>query len=160
MLLDLTMLSNIFQIIFFMKIDLYNYVNFIVKKNPGIKKLFPCLLIKLLLTATFGLVTGYPNKNVFWCGMPLKKKKNNGVRNQHRTWTEGLTIIMQLGLNMAGCIIFCFFVGFYLDKWIGIKGIFTTIFILLGVIGGGYTTYRQIMEIVEEKDRRIENDND
>ncbi|WP_372682237.1 AtpZ/AtpI family protein, partial [Desulfosarcina sp.] len=27
---------------------------------------------------------------------------------------------MQLGLTMAGCIVFCFFVGHYLDKWLGL----------------------------------------
>lgn len=62
---------------------------------------------------------------------------------------ENLTIVMQLGLTMAGCIIFCFFVGRYLDKWIGTRGIFVTVFTILGVIGGGNVTYRQILEITE-----------
>ena len=57
---------------------------------------------------------------------------------------------MQIGLTMAGCIIFCFFVGRYLDKWLGTKGIFVTIFTILGVIGGGNTVYRQILKITEE----------
>ena len=47
---------------------------------------------------------------------------------------------------MAGSILFCFAIGYYLDKWLGTKGLFITIFILLGVAGGGYTAYRQIME--------------
>ena len=51
---------------------------------------------------------------------------------------------------MAGSILFCFAVGYYLDKWLGTKGLFITIFIFLGIAGGGYTVYRQIMEIVEE----------
>jgi F0F1-type ATP synthase assembly protein I len=58
---------------------------------------------------------------------------------------------MQLGLTMAGCICFCFFVGLYLDKWLGLKGVFVTIFILLGVAGGANVVYRQIIEITEEK---------
>jgi F0F1-type ATP synthase assembly protein I len=58
---------------------------------------------------------------------------------------------MQLGLTMAGCIIFCFFVGWYIDKWIGTRGIFVTIFIILGVIGGGNVVYRQIMELIGQK---------
>jgi ATP synthase protein I len=82
--------------------------------------------------------------------MPVKRKRIIDFR-KNRSWSEGLTIIMQLGLTMAGSIIFCFFVGFYIDKWLGVKGLFTFIFILLGVIGGGYTTYRQIMEITEDK---------
>ena len=84
--------------------------------------------------------------------MPEKRKRLFDFR-QNRTWSEGLTIVMQLGLNMAMSIIFFFFVGFYLDKWLSTKGIFTAIFTILGVIGGGYTTYRQIMEITEGKNR-------
>ena len=48
---------------------------------------------------------------------------------------------------MAGSILFCFAIGYYLDRWLNTKGIFITIFILLGVAGGGYTAYRQIMKI-------------
>ena len=69
---------------------------------------------------------------------------------KNRAWAENLTIVMQIGLTMAGCIVFCFFVGLYLDKWIGTKGIFVTIFTILGVIGGGVTVYRQIMATINE----------
>lgn len=79
---------------------------------------------------------------------------------KNRDWTENLSIVMQIGLTMAGCIIFCFFVGWYIDKWLGIKGIFVTIFIILGIIGGANVVYRQILEITEEKDNeRQESDN-
>ena len=80
--------------------------------------------------------------------MFLNYKKN-------RAWVENLSILMQIGLTMAGCIVFCFFIGLYLDKWLGTKGIFVTIFTVLGVIGGGVTVYRQIMGIIENdsKDR-------
>ena len=57
---------------------------------------------------------------------------------------------MQIGLTMAGCIILCFFIGLFLDKWLETKGVFVTIFIVLGVIGGGNTVYRQIVEIMKE----------
>jgi F0F1-type ATP synthase assembly protein I len=76
--------------------------------------------------------------------MLLNYKKN-------RAWAENLTIVMQIGLTMAGCIVFCFFVGLYLDKWLGTRGIFVTIFTVLGVIGGGVTVYRQIMEVIEDQ---------
>jgi len=52
---------------------------------------------------------------------------------------------------MAGSILFCFAIGYYLDKWLGTKGLFITIFIFLGIAGGGYTAYRQIMDTIEEK---------
>ena len=69
---------------------------------------------------------------------------------KNRPWAENLTIVMQIGLTMTGCIVFCFFVGLYLDKWVGTRGIFVAIFTILGVIGGGVTVYRQIMEVIED----------
>ena len=79
---------------------------------------------------------------------------------KNRPWAENLTIVMQIGLTMAGCIVFCFFVGLYLDKWLKTRGIFVTIFTILGVIGGGVTVYRQIMEVVEDKNDDRENRGD
>ena len=76
---------------------------------------------------------------------------------KNRAWAENLTIVMQIGLTMAGCVVFCFFVGLYLDKWIGTRGIFVTIFTILGVIGGGVTVYRQIMEVIETNDNDRKN---
>ena len=76
---------------------------------------------------------------------------------KNRAWAENLSIVMQIGLTMAGCIVFCFFVGLYLDKWLGTKGIFVTIFTILGVVGGGVTVYRQIMEVFEDKGNDHEN---
>ena len=93
-------------------------------------------------------------RGTFW--MVFNYKKN-------RAWAENLTIVMQLGLTMAGCIVFCFFIGLYLDKWIGTKGIFVTIFTILGVVGGANVAYRQIMEIFKDKDkdrRQLENGSD
>ena len=53
-----------------------------------------------------------------------------------------------LGLTMVGCIGFGFLIGYWLDKWLGTKVLFITIFIILGVIGGGVTVYRQIDEVL------------
>lgn len=83
---------------------------------------------------------------------PEKRRFFNFKKN--RDWAEHLTIVTQLGLTMAGCIAFCFFVGLYLDRWLGTKGIFITIFILLGVVGGGVTVYRQILEIIEDENKK------
>jgi F0F1-type ATP synthase assembly protein I len=79
---------------------------------------------------------------------------------KNRAWVENLSIVMQIGLTMAGCIVFCLFIGLFLDRWIGTKGIFITLFIILGVIGGAVTVYRQIMEIIEENpDQQEDNTN-
>ena len=82
--------------------------------------------------------------------MTFNKKKLFSYKG-HRIWAEHLTVIMQIGLTMAGCIIFCFFIGRYLDKWLGTKGIFVTIFTLLGIGGGANVVYRQIIKITEEE---------
>ncbi len=71
---------------------------------------------------------------------------------RNRAWAENLAIVMQIGLTMAGCIVFCFFIGLYLDKWIGTKGIFVAIFTVLGVIGGAVTVYRQILKIIQQEE--------
>lgn len=75
---------------------------------------------------------------------------------KNRAWAEGIHIVMQAGLTMAGCIFFCFLIGLYLDNWLGTKGIFITIFIILGVVGGGVTVYRQIMHVTEDNTETTE----
>lgn len=75
---------------------------------------------------------------------------------KNEAWAENLSIVMQLGLTMAGCILFCFYIGYKLDGWLGTRGVFVTIFILLGIVGGGLVVYRQIMEIFAEKKRRAQ----
>ena len=70
---------------------------------------------------------------------------------KNRAWAENLSIVMQIGLTMAGCIVFCFFIGLALDRWLGTKGIFVTIFTILGVIGGAVTVYRQILQTLDDQ---------
>lgn len=66
---------------------------------------------------------------------------------KNRAWAENLQIVTQIGLTMAGCIGFCFYIGYTLDKWLGTRGLFISVFILLGVAGGANVVYRQIMEV-------------
>ena len=37
---------------------------------------------------------------------------------------EQLVLVSQLGLTMVGCIGLGFAIGYYLDKWVGTRGIF------------------------------------
>ena len=91
--------------------------------------------------------------------MPKQRKKIFDYK-KNRPWVENLYIVTQLGLTMAGCIAFCFFIGLYLDKWLGTRGIFITIFIILGVIGGANVVYCQILDITEQKENdKINSDN-
>ncbi len=70
---------------------------------------------------------------------------------EQRTNAEYLALTMQLRLTMAGSIGLGLAIGYYLDRWLGTKGILLVVFILLGVIGGGVTCYRQIMELDSEE---------
>lgn len=81
----------------------------------------------------------------------MNKKRNRRLfkYKENRPWMENVQLVMQIGLTMAGCIVFCFFVGFFIDKWLGLKGPFIIIFTLLGIVGGGVVVYRQIMEALE-----------
>ena len=71
---------------------------------------------------------------------------------KNKAWTENLSVVMQIGLTMAGCICFCFFVGLYLDRWLGTGGLLTVVFILLGIVGGGNVVYRQIIDIMKDNE--------
>jgi ATP synthase protein I len=76
---------------------------------------------------------------------------------------DNIVLVSQLGLTMAGSILFCFAIGYFLDKWLGTKGLFITIFIILGVIGGGITVYRQIehaLNLNKNKDTKSGYNND
>jgi len=69
-------------------------------------------------------------------------------RPPRQVW-DHLALTMQVGLTFAGSLLFCLAVGIGLDRWLGTSGVFTTIFILLGIAGGGYTAYRQIMKLLK-----------
>ena len=73
---------------------------------------------------------------------------------------EQLVLVSQLGLTMVGCIGLGLATGYYLDKWLGTKGIFLTTFILLGIAGGGFTVYRQIKELEEQDSNGSAEDED
>jgi ATP synthase protein I len=77
---------------------------------------------------------------------------------KQKKWVEDVALVTQLGLTMAGSILFCFAIGYYLDKWLNTKGLFITIFILLGISGGGYTAYRQIMETLKGDENKSPQD--
>jgi ATP synthase protein I len=79
---------------------------------------------------------------------------------KNRAWAENLQIVTQIGLTMAGCIGFCFYIGYTLDKWLGTRGLFISVFILLGVAGGANVVYRQIMKVTQPKGAEEEGQND
>lgn len=75
---------------------------------------------------------------------------------ENKKWLSNTTLPMQVGLTMVGSILVCFAIGYFLDKWLNIKGLFTVLFLLIGIVGGGVTAYRQLMAAAEEDDKRGE----
>jgi len=73
---------------------------------------------------------------------------------EHAKWIDSTALVMQVGLTMAGSILFCLVIGYYLDKWLSTKPIFIIVFILLGIAGGGVTVYRQIMDAIEQDGKK------
>ena len=67
-----------------------------------------------------------------------------------RDFVEYLALVSQVGLTMAGSILFCFVIGYFLDKWLRTSGIVLVIFIILGIIGGAVTVYRQIDDLPKD----------
>ncbi len=81
------------------------------------------------------------------------RSEGRALRKPPRAVWDHLALVMQVGLTFAGSVLFCLAIGYWLDRWLGARGIFTTVFILLGIAGGGYTVYRQIMELELDKDQ-------
>ncbi len=79
------------------------------------------------------------------------KRKSFFNYGKNRAWTENASLVMQIGLTMAGSIMFCFFVGLYLDRWLGTRGVFLILFIVFGIVGGAVTVYRQIEDMLKDK---------
>lgn len=85
-------------------------------------------------------------------------RKKGFEYKKNRVWAESIHITMQIGLTMAGCVVFCFFIGRLIDGWLGFKGMFTVIFTLLGIAGGANVVYRQIMDVTEADKKNGKNE--
>jgi len=77
---------------------------------------------------------------------------------EHTKWVDSTTLVMQVGLTMAGSILFCLAIGYYLDKFLNTKPVFIIIFILLGIVGGGITVYWHVTAATEKDAKRDERD--
>ena len=69
---------------------------------------------------------------------------------KRRDFVEYLALVSQVGLTMAGSIVFCFMIGYFLDKWLHTRGLLLIVFILLGILGGAITVYRQITHLPKD----------
>lgn len=73
-----------------------------------------------------------------------------GNFKKNRDLVEYLALVTQVGLTMGGSILLSFAVGYFLDKWLSTRGLFLVVFIILGIIGGAVTVYRQITKLPKD----------
>lgn len=60
---------------------------------------------------------------------------------------EYLNLITQLGLVIVISILCGLFFGMYLDRKVGLNGVFTIIFLIFGIIGGFMAAYQLIKSL-------------
>ncbi len=61
-------------------------------------------------------------------------------------------LVTQVGLTIIICILLSLWIGRYIDTWLGTKGIFSIVFILIGIAAGFVSVYKQIIAKDERKD--------
>ena len=79
--------------------------------------------------------------------MAVRRSRRKKQREPGFGWLRELRLVSQLGISMVLSIAIFFAAGFFLDKWLGSKPVFSLIGIFIGIVSGGYLVYKQIMEV-------------
>lgn len=66
-----------------------------------------------------------------------------GMKNESFAYYFGL--VTQLGLTIIFSILASLFIGIFLDKALKTKGVFLIVFLPIGIVGGFYNCYKQIL---------------
>ena len=56
------------------------------------------------------------------------------------------SLVAEIGLTIVFSTLIGLFAGMAFDKFLGTKGIFLIIFLIIGIIGGFYNAYKQILK--------------
>jgi len=56
-----------------------------------------------------------------------------------------LGLVTQVGLSIIFSILIGFLIGLFLDRFFKTRGIFLVLFLIIGVAGGFYNAYKQIL---------------
>ncbi|NQT94884.1 MAG: AtpZ/AtpI family protein [Candidatus Omnitrophica bacterium] len=56
-----------------------------------------------------------------------------------------LSLVTQIGLTIIASILIGLYIGIFLDRTLKTKGVFLIIFLLIGIAGGFYNSYKQIL---------------
>ena len=57
--------------------------------------------------------------------------------------------ILRIGWIAVGCIVGGFALGYLVDRWLNTWPVFMLVLMLLGIVGGFYKAYREIMKMTE-----------
>jgi predicted F0F1-ATPase subunit len=68
------------------------------------------------------------------------------VKN-NKNFLDYISLITELGLSVVISILIGLFAGLWLDRKLGLKGVFTVILLIFGVIGGFIAAYKLIKEL-------------
>lgn len=63
-----------------------------------------------------------------------------------------LALVGQIGIDIVSSIVISYLVGYGLDKLFKTNGVFSIIFIIIGVIAGFYNFYRSVKYYFKKKD--------
>lgn len=63
-----------------------------------------------------------------------------------------LALVGQIGIDIVSSIVISYLVGYGLDKLFKTNGVFSIIFIIIGVIAGFYNFYRSVKYYFKNKD--------
>ena len=55
-------------------------------------------------------------------------------------------LVTQVGLTIVFSVLVSLFIGLFLDRFFKTKGVFLVVFVVMGVAGGFYNVYKQILK--------------
>lgn len=65
-----------------------------------------------------------------------------------------LALVGQIGIDIVSSIVISYLVGYGLDKLFKTNGVFSIIFIIIGVLAGFYNFYRCVKYYFKKKDNK------
>lgn len=62
-----------------------------------------------------------------------------------------LSIMSQIGINIVVCILGCGFVGFFIDRKLDTKPVFSLIMLLIGLMSAALSTYKTLISFIKKE---------
>ncbi|MFP4589654.1 MAG: AtpZ/AtpI family protein [Candidatus Bipolaricaulota bacterium] len=84
--------------------------------------------------------------------MPKRKKEDGGEDRGWKTALSTVAEVGQLGFTFAAAILICVGFGYWMDNFIGTERLFKLIFLVLGVLAGGWAVYGSLKRFFQPDD--------